>query len=74
MTAVHSRNIFSKYNVPWNKYGYRLFSFIHQHNDKSVTCCVHVTSVGVSEERQEVVSMASHVLGRVGSQLFYTHD
>lgn len=74
MAAMHRRNIFSKYNVPWNTYGYRWFSFIHQHHDQSVTCCVHVSGVGVSEERQEVISMASHVLGRVGSQLFHTHD
>lgn len=47
---------------------------LYINTDESVTCCVHITSVGVSQERQEVISMASHVLGCVGSQLFHIHD
>lgn len=34
------------------------------------TCSVHVSWIGVSEERQEVVCMAPHVLSRLSPELF----
>lgn len=44
----------------------------NQNKDRSVTCCVHVTGAGVGEERQEVVSVVSHVLGSARPQFFHT--
>lgn len=54
-----------------NKYSSESFTFITKNTD-GLTCCVHVTCAWVGEERQEVVRMASHVLGSAGSQFLHT--
>ena len=39
----------------------------------SFTWREHVASAGVGEERQEVVSVASHALSSAGPQLLHAH-